>query len=433
MISISFLISSESPINSNMMKIFRFLILFFAYPAIAQNLSIEQCYDLARKNYPIIKQQQLIEKTKEYTLQNIQKGWLPQIQIIGQASYQNEVTKLPLNLPMIAIDPMSKDQYKIYGDVQQNIFDGGLSKNRKQLATINSSIENQKVETDLDLIKLRINQLFFGILQTSEFLAQTKLTQEDISNGITKAEVQLRNGVIFRSNLDLLKAQLLVLQQQQIELQATKNQLIQSLSYFINKNLDENTAFQLPEKLLIAEENKRAELQLFDLQTQAYTIQKAEISSRNLPKLGLFFQGGYGKPGYNMLKNDFSLFYMAGARLSIPISSFYTKKNEEEILDLKINQTELQRELFLFNQQFQLFETTSETKKNQELAAKDQEIILLRESIKNAALAQLENGAITTNDYIKEVNEYQRAKNQKTLHEIQFLLSQYNLKAQLNQ
>jgi outer membrane protein TolC len=408
-----------------------FLLLFFS--GNAQTLTLEECYGLAKQNYPLIKRHDLIAKTKEYNLQNAAKGWLPQIQIVGQATYQNDVTQLPIQIPNMTIDPVSKDQYKVFADVQQNIYDGGMIANQKKMATINSEIEMQKTEVETDQLEMRINQIYFGILQTDEQLQQTELTKADIKNGLKKAEAQLQNGVIFRSNVDVLKAQLVNIEQKQMELLSIKKSFIQMLSVFINKNIDENTTLEKPEKILIQDENKRAELKLFDLQKQGLEQQKANINSKNLPKLGAFFQGGYGKPAFNMLKNEFDLFYIGGVRLNIPISGFYTKKNDLALIATQQEEIEVQKENFLFNQQFQTIQNNNELEKIQQLIDKDNELIILRESIKKATLAQLENGIINTNDYLREVNELDRAKNQKITHEIQYLLTQYNLKSQLNQ
>ena len=415
------------------MKILKYLFLLLFFSVNAQTLTLEECYDLAKQNYPLLKRHDLIAKTKEYNLQNAAKGWLPQIQIVGQATYQNDVIQFPIQLPNMTIEPVSKDQYKVYADVQQNIYDGGMIANQKKMATINSEIELQKTEVETDQLEMRINQIYFGILQTNEQLQQTELTKADLSNGLKKAEAQLENGVIFRSNVDVLKAQLVNIDQKQIELQSMKKSFVQMLSLFIQKNIDENATLVKPEKILIQDENKRAELKLFDLQKLGLEQQKANINSKNYPKLGAFFQGGYGKPGFNMLKNEFDLFYIGGLRLNIPISGFYTRKNDLALVTIQQQEIEIQKENFIFNQQFQTIQNNNDLEKIQQLINKDNELVELRESIRNASLAQLENGVITTNDYLREVNELDRAKNQKITHEIQYLLTQYNLKAQLNQ
>ena len=168
------------------MKILKYLFLLLFFSGNAQTLTLEECYDLAKQNYPLIKRHDLIAKPKEYNLQNAAKGWLPQIQIVGQATYQNDVIQFPIQLPNMSIDPLSKDQYKIYADVQQNIYDGGMIANQKKMATINSEIELQKTEVETDQLEMRINQIYFGILQTDEQLQQTELTKSDLSSGLKK-------------------------------------------------------------------------------------------------------------------------------------------------------------------------------------------------------------------------------------------------------
>ena len=415
-----------------MKKLKYLFLLFLGFTNAQEMLSLEQCYQLSRENYPLIKKQELIKKSEQYTIENALKGWLPQINIVGQASYQNEVTELPVKLPNISVNPLSKDQYKVYADVSQNIFDGGNIKNQKIIAKAQSEIQSQQIEVELDKLKERINQIYFGILLTDKQLSQLQLTKSDINEGIKKAEAQLKNGVIFRSNLDVLKAELLKNEQREIELKSVKKTYLQMLSFFVKRNLDENTNLQTPEKMLISETNKRSELKLFDAQKTLIAAQKKLVNTKNTPKFGAFFQGGYGKPGFNMLKNEFDTFYMAGVRLNIPISGFYTKKNDLQLLDNQSQDVEIQRENFLFNQNFTEIQQKNDLDKIQNLIDKDDELITLRKSIKKASLAQLENGVITTNDYLREVNAEEQAVLNKISHEIQYLLTQYNLKANLN-
>lgn len=415
------------------MKNIKYIFLLFIGLINAQEtITLEKCYQWSRDNYPLIKKQELIKKAEQYTTENALKGWLPQIQIIGQATYQNDVTQFPVKLPNVSVDPLSKDQYKVYADVSQNIFDGGNIKNQKIIAKAQSEIQSQQIEVELDKLKERINQIYFGILLTDKQLSQLQLTKLDINEGIKKAEAQLKNGVIFRSNLDVLKAELVKNEQREIELKSVKKTYLQMLSFFVKRNLDENTNLQTPEKLLITETNNRSELKLFDAQKTLIDAQKKLVNTKNTPKLGAFFQGGYGKPGFNMLKNEFDTFYMAGVRLNIPISGFYTKKNELQLLNNQSQDVEIQKENFLFNQNFTEIQQKSDLDKIQNLIDKDDELITLRKSIKNASLAQLENGVITTNDYLREVNAEEQAVLNKISHEIQYLLTQYNLKANLN-
>ena len=415
------------------MEKLKYIFLFFIGLINAQEtITLEQCYQWSRENYPLIKKQELIKKAEQYTTENALKGWLPQVNITAQATYQNDVTQFPVKLPNVNVEPLSKDQYKVFADVSQTIYDGGNIRNQKNLAKIQSEVQTIQTEVELDKLKERINQLYFGILQTNKQWTQLQFTKLDIKEGIKKAEAQLKNGVIFRSNLDVLKAELVKIEQKEIELQAIKQNFVQMLSYFIKKNIDENTQLETPEKILLTKNNNRSELKLFDAQKQLLETQRKIINTKNTPKLGAFFQGGYGKPGFNMLKNEFDLFYIGGIRLNIPISGFYTHKNDLALLENQSQEIEIQRENFLFNQNFIEIQQRNDLEKIQNLIDKDNELIELRKNIKTASLAQLENGVINTNDYLREVTAEEQAILTKITHEIQYLLTQYNLKAQLN-
>ena len=415
------------------MKNIKYIFLLFIGLINAQEtITLEQCYQWSRENYPLIKKQELIKKAEQYTTENALKGWLPQVNITAQATYQNDVTQFPVKLPNVNVEPLSKDQYKVFADVSQTIYDGGNIRNQKNLAKIQSEVQNIQTEVELDKLKERINQLYFGILQTNKQWTQLQFTKLDIKEGIKKAEAQLKNGVIFRSNLDVLKAELVKIEQKEIELQAIKQNFVQMLSYFIKKNIDENTQLETPEKILLTKNNNRSELKLFDAQKQLLETQRKIINTKNTPKLGAFFQGGYGKPGFNMLKNEFDIFYIGGIRLNIPISGFYTQKNDLALLENQSQDIEIQRENFLFNQNFIEIQQRNDLEKIQNLIDKDNELIELRKNIKTASLAQLENGVINTNDYLREVTAEEQAILTKITHEIQYLLTQYNLKANLN-
>ncbi len=415
------------------MEKLKYIFLFFIGLINAQEtITLEQCYQWSRENYPLIKKQELIKKAEQYTTENALKGWLPQVNITAQATYQNDVTQFPVKLPNMNVEPLSKDQYKVFADVSQTIYDGGNIRNQKNLAKIQSEVQTIQTEVELDKLKERINQLYFGILQTNKQWTQLQFTKLDIKEGIKKAEAQLKNGVIFRSNLDVLKAELVKIEQKEIELQAIKQNFVQMLSYFIKKNIDENTQLETPEKILLTKNNNRSELKLFDAQKQLLETQRKIINTKNTPKLGAFFQGGYGKPGFNMLKIEFDIFYIGGIRLNIPISGFYTQKNDLALLENQSQDIEIQRENFLFNQNFIEIQQRNDLEKIQNLIDKDNELIELRKNIKTASLAQLENGVITTNDYLREVTAEEQAILTKITHEIQYLLTQYNLKAQLN-
>lgn len=390
------------------------------------SLSIDECYQLARQNFPLIKQKDLIQKTKEYSIANISKGYLPQFLINGQASYQSDVTEIPVKLPNTTIPTLDKDQYKLYAEVNQNVFDGGVKRLQKQSAEADAAVEQQKLEVELYKLNERINQLYFGILLANEQLAQTDILKKDIQLGITKINAAIANGTALKSSGDALQAELLKTDQRTIELKSVSQAYRDMLGLFINKQLDEHSVLQRPAKIITSQTINRPEILLYDTEKKSLDVQNSLIKAKNLPKAGLFLQGGYGRPALNMLKNDFDAYYIGGAKITWSLSGLYTSKKEKALLNIKSKSVDLQKEVFLFNTNLTLKKQNAEINKLEELIQSDNGIIQLRTRIKNTALSQLEYGVINSSDYLREVNAEDQAKQTQLLHEIQLLMARYD-------
>jgi outer membrane protein TolC len=403
------------------------LLLFMPFVIHAQTtLTIEQCYAMAKQNYPLVKQHGLIEKTKDYSVENAAKGYLPQLTVSGQATYQSDVTSIPITLPGVKIPTLSKDQYKIYGEADQTIFDGGAIKYQKQSKQSNATVQEQSVEVNLYALKDRINQIYFGILLIDEQLKQNIIEQKDIQNGIDKTQALITNGTAFRSSLDELKASMLKTDESRIELQANRKAFIDMLALFINQPLDENAALVKPEPKILTDSINRPELTLYYYQKTTYDVQDKMLQANTLPKLQFFAQGGYGKPALNVLKTDFSFYYIAGLRLNWSLSSLYTFRNDKRISAINRQDIDIQKETFLFNTHVTLKQQSAEAVKYAALVNKDNDIIALRNSVKTTAAAQLANGVITSHDYITQVDAEDQARQSLILHQIQLLQAQYN-------
>lgn len=390
----------------------------------ANSISLDTSYALAKKNYPLAKQFELIARSKEYSLENIVKGYLPQININGQASYQSDITQLPKSIPGVPV--LTKDQYKIYAEVTQPIYDGGIIKQQKKLQEANSIVDEQKLKAELYKLKDRINQLFFGVLLIDEQLKQNSLMKKDIQIGLDKINAQIANGIVLQSNADVLKADLLKAGQQTIELKANRKAFMDMLGLFIQKPLNENTILIKPPNIIPSSEIKRPELLMYDYQNKIFEAQNNLLAAKNNPKLSFFVQGGFGKPAFNILSNSFDPFYMGGLRLAFPLSGFYTLKNERALLEIGRESINVQKEKFLFNTHLAMRQQSADIIKFQQFLKSDDEIVLLRGSVKKAALAQLENGVINSSDYLREVNAEDHAKQNKILHEIELLMVQYD-------
>lgn len=391
-------------------------------------LTLEECYIKARENFPLIKQKEYVAKSKDYSVSNVWKGYFPQVTISGQTTYQSDVTALPITIPGMTIESLTKDQYKAVADVTQVIYDGGVMSNQADIQRSNAEIDDQKVEIELLKVKDRINQIYFGILLLNEQLVQTDLIKKDLNASLDKLNAALTNGTATKPNVDILKAELLKTVQREIELKSSRKSFIDMLGLLINQRLEESQKLEQPviQNISETEEINRPELKLYTTQKNLIDNQSGLTLSKILPKASLFFQGGYGKPTLNMLKNDFDWYYIAGARLTWSISNLYTFGNENEISKLNKKSIDAQKETFLLNTNLSLKQQSSEIEKLNKLIKVDGEIISIRTSVKESAKAQLENGVITSNDFIRELNAEDQAKQNLTIHTIQLLLAQQN-------
>src|SRR6185437_14153171 len=363
---------------------------------------------------------------------NIAKGNYPQLDVNGTGTYQSAVTNIeipPINGYKIDIPSVPKDQYKIYGEVSQTLTGFGINRQRREISNTDAAIQEAGLNTDLYALKDRVNNLFFGALLIDDQIAQNELTARDIRTGIDKVQAAVTNGTDFRSSVDKLKAQLLRTEQHTIELRASKDAYTDQLALYIHEPVDSNVVLVKPDAPALADSIRRPELQTYDLQLRSYD-QQMRLTHKDLsPQLSAFFQGGYGKPNpVNFLSTQWSPYYLTGLRLTWTIGGIYTYKKDRLISANNKEMVRTQRNTFLFNTTQTMRQESSDIRKYRQLIATDDEIVHLRESVSKASAAQLENGVINANDYLLDVNATAEARQDRSIHQMQLLMAQFNYK-----
>lgn len=387
-----------------------------------QTLTIEDCYTAARANYPLSRQRDLLSKTASLTVENAAKGALPRIQLGAQATYQSDVTQIPVEMP--GIEPLSKDQYRVFAEVSQMLYQGGLVAHEKEVEASRTSVEEAQLEVELYALEKRINDLFFGILLLQEQQKQSGLMKADLNAALKKTNAAVANGTALPSAAAVLQAELLTLEQGIIEMQASESLYRKTLGSFIGRPVGPDTSLEKPEFTAPPLRIQRPEENVFILQKRQVEANQALLSARKKPRLELFLQGGYGRPGLNMLENTFDFYYVGGIRLAWQLSGYYTFAKEKEILELRRQTIDVRRETFVFNTDRELDRSTAEIEKLRRLIEIDAQSIALRTSVRETAEAQLEEGVISASDYVREVNAEARARQSRVLHETQLLSAQ---------
>lgn len=390
--------------------------------------SIEELQQRAEKNYPLAKQYGLIEQSRDYTLSNASKGYLPQLGLSARATFQSDVTQLPAAMP--GVKPMNKDQYQAVVELNQTIWDGGAIEAQKKLARASSETELKRAEAELYAVRERVNQLFFGTLLIEEQLRQTDIFISELSNSFKKISAFVDNGIATKSDLDAVRVEILKADQKREELTMTNSTYRDMLAALTGvQEVKDNILIKPKADLHNASgEINRPELGVFDAQMKLLTSQKSGIKASTMPRFNLFLQGGYGNPGLNMLKNEFSTYYIGGVRLVWNFGSFYTKGNSLKQLESSRERIRVQRETFLFNNSLAERQQINEVDKLAKQLATDEEIIGLREGIKKAAEKRLEEGTISVSDLIREINAENLARQERATHEIMHLMAIYSIK-----
>lgn len=404
-----------------------FLILTFLVPLSVmaqQHLTLEACFDLVSKNYPLAKKSQLLEEQSHLDIEAIRKAKLPQLDINAQASYQSDVTILPITIPNAMVTPPNKDQYRATLDINQVLYNGGRIDAMSKVRDAGSQIDRQQLEVDLYALNDLVANLYISVLLLQEnrdlLLAKDKQLQAQIQ----EVSAGVAYGILLPASEQALQAENLRIQQQFSELDHNMLSLRQRLSLLIGRELNAETQFLTPNLANLDSESQRPELRLFDLQKKRMDLSSELISRSKLPQLNAFVQGGYGNPGLNMLDNSFDSFYMAGLRLKWNLFDWEKTKNEKQSLEINKDIINTQKETFELNNRMELANLGSDMDKMKSLIAKDHEIIALRESILKTSESQMRNGTITPSAYIIEFTSLYEAKSTLNLHKIQLLQNQ---------
>ena len=410
-------------------------------PALGQTL--EECQQAAEKNYPLIQQYGLIEKTTELTVANIQKGWLPQVSVQAQATYQNKVVAWPDEMrPMMSgmginMEGLKKDQYRVGIDVQQTIYDGGVMGSQKRIAREQGKVQEAQNEVNIYNVRKRVNEMYFGLLLIDEKIKLNTDLQTLLAGNERELESMTERGTAAESDLQSVKAERLNAVQKGIELESQKQMLLRMLSTFCGLEVKEVSKPQATaEDGGLMAENRRPELRALDAQIGVLNAQEKALNAALMPKIGAFAQGYYGYPGLNMfedmMRHQWSWNGIVGARLTWNIGALYTRKNDKAKLQLQRDLTENNRDVFLFNNNLDQIRQRENIERYRKLMAQDGEIISLRQAVRKAAESKLTHGIIDVNDLVREINQEHAACVQQSVHEIEMLKEIYDNKYTTN-
>ena len=412
-------------------------------PLAVQGQTLQECQQAAERNYPLIRQYGLIEQTTALTVENIGKAWLPQVTATAQATYQSDVTAWPDQMQTVYqqlglnMKGLRKDQYRVGIDVSQTVYDGGMISSQKEIAREQGKVQAAQNDVTLYSVRKRVNEMYFALLMLDKQIELNKDLQELLGGNERKLQSMVKGGTAAESDWMNVKVERLNAAQKGESLESQKRMLQNVLSAFCGievRNVTKPAASNVATTRSNASE--RPEMQLFNAQLSLADAQEKALDAALKPRLGVFAQGYYGYPGYNMfedmMSHKWSLNGMVGARLTWNIGALYTRKNDKAKIQMQRDITETNRETFIFNNNLEQIQQSEEIQRYRKLMEQDEEIITLRQSVRKAAESKLSHGIIDVNDLVREINQENAARLQLSMHETEMLKQIYDYKYTTN-
>ena len=406
-------------------------------PTFAMSQTLEECQRAAEQNFPLIRQYGLIEKTTDLNVANIQKGWLPQVSASAQATLQSDVPAFPDEFQKlyqqmgITMEGLERDQYRVGIDVQQTVYDGGNIKSQKEIARRQGELQSRQNEVTMYNVRRRVNEMYFSLLLVDEQIRLNADLQTVLEGNEKKLAAMLKGGTAAESDWQNVRAERLNVVQKMTGLKSQRTALVRMLSTFCAMEVNRLVKPEIPENTG-STINLRPELKTIDAQLRLADAKEKALDATLMPRLGVFAQGYYGYPGYNMFEDmtgrKLSWNGIIGARLTWNIGALYSRKNDKAKLQAERETAEANRERFLLDNKMEQIQQNENISRYRQLMTDDEEIISLRSSIRKAAESKLAHGIIDVNDLVREINSENKARVEQCIHEIEMLKEIYNLK-----
>ncbi len=421
----------------------KLLFIFITLPLAVQGQTLQECQQAAERNYPLIRQYGLTEKTTQLTVENIGKAWLPQVTATAQATYQSDVTAWPDEMQAVYqqmglnMKGLRKDQYRVGIDVNQTVYDGGAIRSQKDIARMQGEVEQAQTEVTMYQVRRRVNEMYFALLLADEQIRLNADLEKTLAGSEDKLSAMYHRGTASESDYLSVKAERLKVAQQGEDIKAQRKSFAMMLSTFCGIEVRNPSKPAAITRTTTNTLTSRPELKVIEARLRLADVQEESLDAALKPRLGVFAQGYYGYPGYNMFEDmmhhRWSWNGMVGARLSWNIGALYTRKNDKAKIQLMRDMAENSREVFMYNNTLEQIQQNENIDRYRRMMQADDEIVSLRTSVRQAAESKLSHGIIDVNDLLKEINAENSAQTQRTIHEIQMLKEMYELSFTINQ
>ena len=402
-----------------------YLLAMILLPIAVHALSLNEARSMARDNYPAIRQYRMIEQSRDFTLDNVMKGWLPQVSISAGAYGFTDILKSDKKMEQVGMD-MNNFMANASVMIKQSVYDGGQIAARKKVVWAESQVQKQQLDVSMYAINEQVDQLFFSILLLDEQLKQNALLQKDLATSEQTIRSMMAGGIANQTDLDAIFVERLKAEQQNESLLASRQSYLRMLGVFVGKDLAAAAeTLEKPAQGYVRANVNRPELKYYASQNLLLDAQRKQLNTQLRPTVGIFGMGMVHSKMSDMLNNGMMV---AGVSVSWNIGALYTRKNDIRKIEVQRQINDSQREVFLFNNRLQNEEANGAIASLKRQIEKDEEIVRLRENIRGKSDRKVELGTKSVNELVSDINAVSLARAQKAMHEIQLLKEIYRQK-----
>lgn len=402
-----------------------YLLAMILLPVAVHALSLNEARSMARDNFPAIRQYRMIEQSRDFTLDNVMKGWLPQVSISAGAYGFTDILKSDKKMEQAGMD-MNNFMANASVMIKQSVYDGGQIAARKKVVWAESQVQKQQLDVSMYAINEQVDQLFFSILLLDEQLKQNALLQKDLATSEQTIRSMMAGGIANQTDLDAILVERLKAEQQNESLLASRQSYLRMLGVFVGKDLTAAAeTLEKPAQGYVRANVNRPELKYYASQNLLLDAQRKQLNTQLRPTVGIFGMGMVHSKMSDMLNNRMMV---AGVSVSWNIGALYTRKNDIRKIEVQRQINDSQREVFLFNNRLQNEEANGAIASLKRQIEKDEEIVRLRENIRGKSDRKVELGTKSVNELVSDINAVSLARAQKAMHEIQLLKEIYRQK-----
>jgi len=406
-----------------MNKIYFLLMLMLCHFAVAlsqEQYTLEELMQSAQENHSLSKNYQNLKSLSDEKKANLKVNYLPSLDLDARATYQSDVINIDLNVPGVDFPNPTKDQYKVSLELSQTLYDGGMTRKLVEAEEEELAFSLKELETKIFKEKEKVIDLYFNYLMLNEKRKTLTIIHDRLNENFKLIEAGIENGVMLPSDLDLMKLEMLKLEQSVRDVETMMESVLDILAQKTGRELIND-----PENFSVPVFNEPADSGIFRTEIQMFSHKKTILAkyadvqdSRRMPKLYAFGQLGYGKPGLNMLSDQFDTYYYAGAGLRWNIWDWKKSSREKTMLSIQADMVDNQEKEFTANINVVLNNLAAEIIKHKENASNYADMLELRKNVSQTYDIQLKKGTIKAIDYLKVVDDEKTTEIQKNTEDL---------------